>query len=553
MSHELVGWHSEYMETEMMNTDVIEAWMVSKVVKALKIPADEVDCNLPFTGLGLDSLTLLEMTGDLAEFTGCDIPVSLVWEFPNITALAQRLSLLTPANFGATTSTIARDQPFPLSYAQERIWRHACHDEQGDTNSLLDQWTLRGPLDVDVLNRSLNEVIRRHEILRTTFTVEDGKPVQVIQPAESVEMLVVDLSNEAQPEESAVRLLHEEAAQAFVLDGGFLFRARLLKLSDSEYRIVFVMHHLLYDATSLEIFYAELGSNYAALRREGSLPVVKPPLQSVDFAVWQRECLKEDGAHYKKLMGWWQEYWSGALPRRLKFPSSWKAKNDQAKVQDGVLVWDVPSELLVKIQTLSSQCGATRFMLFYAAFEALLYQVTGQREMLIGSYVSDRSRPAARQAIGYYVNLVALRTRLSDSPTLLEIVEQVREKLQQVSIYQELPYEDLVLALEEKERALTRLEVIFQQIPDLDKCLSLLGVEVRRWREQAQTQMPWGLTVNIMERADGVKVRFRFNVSRYRPAKVRSLMKQYAALLEQMGAAPTERVIPMRKRWWGIY
>ena len=553
MSHQLAGGHFEYMETEAMNTDVIEAWMVSKVVDALNVPVDEVDCSVPFTSLGLDSLTLLEMTGDLAEFTGCDIPVSLVWEFPNINALAQQLSLLSPVNSDAATPIVARDQPVPLSFAQEHIWRLACHDERGDRNSLLDQWTLRGPLDVDAFNRSLNEVIRRHEILRTTFTVADGLPVQVIQSVESVEVRVVDLSSEVQPEEAAVRLFHEEAAQTFILDGGSLFRARLFKLSESEFRIVFVLHHLLYDATSLEVFYAELSSNYAALSGDGSLPVMEPPLQSADFALWQREYLQADGAHYQKLMGWWQQYWSGPLPSRLKLPSRWRAKNDQAKVQDGVLVWDVSAELLVKMQALAGQCGATQFMLFYAAFEALLYQVTGQREMLIGSYVSDRSRPAARQAIGYYINLVALRTRLSESPTLLEIIEQVRDKLQQVSIHQELPYEDLVLALKEENRALTRLEVIFQQIPDLGKCLSLAGVEVARWSEQAQTQMPWGLTVDIMERADGVKVRLRFDASRYRPSKLRLLMKQYAAVLEQMGAAPEERVIPLRKRWFGIF
>lgn len=536
-----------------MNTDVIEAWMVAKIVDTLDVPLGEVDCSAPFTGLGLDSLTLFEMTGDLAEFTGCDIPVSLVWEFPSINALAQQLSLLSPVKSVTATAAVARDQPFLLSYAQERIWRDACHDEQGDRNSLLDQWTLSGPLDVDVLSQSLDEVIRRHEILRTIFTVGDGRPVQVIQPAESVELLVVDLSSEAQPAEAAVRLLHEEAAQAFVLDGGSLFRARLFKLSELEYRVVFVLHHLLYDATSLEVFYDELSANYAALIGDGRLPVMEPPLQSADFALWQREHLKADGAHYQKLMGWWQQYWSGPLPSRLKLPSRWKAKNDQARVQGGVLVWEVPMELLVKLRALSGQCSATQFMLFYAAFEALLYQVTGQREMLIGSYVSDRSRPSAKQAIGYYINLVALRTRLSERPTFLEIVEQVREKLQQVSIYQELPYEDLVGVLKEEGRALTRLQVIFQQIPDLDQCLSLAGLEVERWGEQTQTQMPWGLTVNLMERADGVKVRLGFDANRYRPSKVRSLMKKYAAVLEQMGADPAERVVPLRKRWLGIF
>jgi acyl carrier protein len=541
------------METETMNTDVIEAWMVAKIVDTLDVPLGEVDCSAPFTGLGLDSLTLFEMTGDLAEFTGCDIPVSLVWEFPSINALAQQLSLLSPVKSVTATAAVARDQPFLLSYAQERIWRDACHDEQGDRNSLLDQWTLSGPLDVDVLSQSLDEVIRRHEILRTIFTVGDGRPVQVIQPAESVELLVVDLSSEAQPAEAAVRLLHEEAAQAFVLDGGSLFRARLFKLSELEYRVVFVLHHLLYDATSLEVFYDELSANYAALIGDGRLPVMEPPLQSADFALWQREHLKADGAHYQKLMGWWQQYWSGPLPSRLKLPSRWKAKNDQARVQGGVLVWEVPMELLVKLRALSGQCSATQFMLFYAAFEALLYQVTGQREMLIGSYVSDRSRPSAKQAIGYYINLVALRTRLSERPTFLEIVEQVREKLQQVSIYQELPYEDLVGVLKEEGRALTRLQVIFQQIPDLDQCLSLAGLEVERWGEQTQTQMPWGLTVNLMERADGVKVRLGFDANRYRPSKVRSLMKKYAAVLEQMGADPAERVVPLRKRWLGIF
>ena len=541
------------METESMNADRLEGWMVSKVVEALEIPAEEVDRSLPFTSLGLDSLTLLELTGDLAEFTGCEIPVSLVWEFSNIQSLAQQLSLLSPEASVVTEPVVARDQPFPLSYAQERIWRHACHDEGGDTNAICEQWILRGSLDVGVLNRSLEEVIRRHEILRTTFTVENSEPVQVIHPSKAVEIPMVDLSEGADPEAAAVRLLREEDARPFVLAGDTLFRVRLFKLSEGEHRILFTLHHLLYDATSLEIFYSELSSIYAALSQGDESPLVEPPLQSADFAVWQREHLQADDAHYQKLLMWWKEHWSGSLPSRLKLPCRWRSKPKQVKAEESYFVWSVPPELFAGIQALAVQSGATQFMLFYAAFEALLYQVTGQRDMMIGSYVSDRSRSAARQAIGYYINLIVLRTELSEKPTFSEIVRQVREKLQQASIYQELPYEELVEAMKQEDRALTRLEVIFQQIPDLDECLTLAGVEVSRWRERSQIRMPWGLTMDIMERADGVRVRLHFDTNRYQPSKMGILMSQYTSVLEQMVADPEGRVVPVRKRWFGLF
>jgi acyl carrier protein len=541
------------METESMNADLIEEWMVAKVVESLEIPAEEVDRSLPFTSLGLDSLTLLELTGDLAEFTGCEIPVAMVWEFPNINSLAEQLSLLSPAGSGITEPVVMRDRPFPLSYAQERIWRHACHDERGDTNAICEQWILRGALDVGVLNRSLDEVIRRHEILRTSFTVENGQLVQVIRPAKSVNIPVVDLSKDADPEATAVRLLREEDDGVFVLDGDILFRVRLFKLSEKEHRILFTLHHMLYDATSLEIFYSELSSIYAALSQGAESPLVEQPLQSADFAVWQREHLQADGAHYQKMLAWWKHHWSGSMPSRLKLPCRWRSKPKQVKAEESYLISSVPAELLAGIQALAVQTSATQFMLFYAAFEALLYQVSGQRDMMIGSYVSDRSRSAARQAIGYYINLIVLRTELSERPTFSEIVRQVREKLQQASIHQELPYEELVEAMKQEDRALTRLEVIFQQIPDLDECLTLAGMEVSRWRERSQIRMPSGLTMVIMEGAEGVKVRLRFDAGRYQPSKMGILMSQYTSVLERMVADPEGRVTPVRKRWFGIF
>ena len=526
-----------------MNANTIEGWLATAISAKLKMDEEQMDRTLPFSSLGLDSLVLLTLTGELAEMLGRDLSPSLVWEYPTIETLARHLATQSVGAPDGLIPCAPRDRPLPLSFAQERIWRHARKDGEGDSNLIVRRYILNGTLNVDALRHSLTEVIRRHEILRTTFSVVEGEPVRSIHPPAHATLSLTDLTVESKPADEALRLL-VEAWRPMNLERGPLLRTMLFRLAESEHRLVFVLHHLLFDATSLPVFFDELSAHYSAYCAGAGSPLTEPALQAADFAVWQRDWLRRDGEPYQRRLAWWKEYWRKPMPPVLELPFRRASPSETPGVGNRGIEWEVSPALVDQVKDLGRREDATSYVCFLAVFESLLYQLTGLEDMIIGTYVSDRSRIAAKNALGCYIDLMPLRARLSGQPTFLEVLHRTRDTLRETSIHQGLPFEELVRGLQDEGGEVPCIQVIFNQIQDPGLRLKLPGLAIQRWVSELPPGRGWGVTLRIVEATDKLKAVLEFDDGLYDPAGMAEMLQQYEALLGTIVADPDHRICP---------
>ena len=526
-----------------MNADALEAWIITKIARELKMDAGQVGRTVLFTSHGLDSLALLTLTGELAEMLGRDLPTTLVWEYPTIELLARHLAAPTDASDDVSIPRAPRDQPIPLSFAQERMWRLARKDEVGDSNVMLPRFLLNGSLNVDALVRSFTELIRRHEILRTTFETSNEQPVQVVHPPCDAVVSFFDLTGEPDPAAEALRLVRNDAAQPMHLERGPLLRMTVLRLGPSEHRLAILIHHLLFDGSSMRTFYAELRAIYTAFC-DGAAPALpEVTLQMADFAAWQRNRLRWDGAVFQGHLAWWRDYWSGPLPPPFKLPFRRPRRIAVPEGAKSFLTWEIPPGLVEQIRTLGRREGATNYMLLLAAFQVVLYQVTGQPEFVLHTYVSDRSRQSSADSLGFFVNVLALRAYMGGQRTFLDVLRQVRGLVQDVSVRQELPFEELTRALQAEGCTLPPVQVIFQLLSASGASLELPGLEIQPWREG----MSWpgqGFSLTVTEHSAGLRATLNFDLGLYDAAGPAEMMAQYRTLLESIVAEPNHPILP---------
>ncbi|OLE50111.1 MAG: hypothetical protein AUI36_19705 [Cyanobacteria bacterium 13_1_40CM_2_61_4] len=305
----------------------------------------------------------------------------------------------------------------------------------------------KGSLDVPAFERSFNEIIRRHEAWRTTFTTVDRRPVQVVNPAPTLRLPVVDLRGlpEAEREPEALRLASEDARQPFDLGRGPLLRANLIRLRDDEHRFVLTLHHIIFDGVSIyRVFLPELAALYEAFSTGKPSPLPEPTSQYADYAHWQREGLQ--GEALSELMTYWKKQLAGNLPV-LELPTD----RPRPAVQSfrGAMEPLVLSKTLTDaLKALSQREGVTLYMTLLAAFKALLYRYSGQEDILIGSVTSGRNHPELENLMGFFLSTVVLRTNLAGNPTFRELLGRVRDVTLEALSHDEVPFEDLVKELQ---------------------------------------------------------------------------------------------------------
>lgn len=534
-----------------MKAEIIAKWMLNTITETLQVSSDKIPLDAPLASLGLDSIRLLELSGELAEFIDCDIPATMLWEFPTIKDLSRELAMLTKnATKLANTPVAGRDFPQALSFSQERVWKYANHKAEGDYNNIFENWKIRGPLNVSVIQRSLLAIVERHEILRTTFTMRDGTPAQIIRPFTIAPLTTADLSTEANPIRAVNKRLNELQHQGVNTQGDDLFHVFLFTLSDSEYRLVIRFHHLLYDATSLKIFYKELNENYNSLLHKDSLVERKPISQVIDFAQRQRNRFSNNPRKTSSSEDWWIEHWTNnPAAKRLKIPARrlTRIKKHSTKTPT-FFERSISPELLEGVKALNAQHGATEYTILMAAFVSLLYAHGNRKALTIATYYSDRSETTVQQSIGFFINLLAFRFNFVGKQTGLSIIKNCKNILSNCAIHQELPYEMLIKKLVALGHKPPKIDVIFQKIPSLKNSLTLSQLQNDRWESEGTHNNTWGLTVDILESDNGsLSARFRFDPYRYQPPKVEQLLEQYLVVLEHIVTSPEGQIPDFKK------
>jgi amino acid adenylation domain-containing protein len=435
----------------------------------------------------------------------------------------------------------ARADERPLSFAQQRLW-------------FLDQWlpgspayalytaiNLTGRLDVAALNQSLNEIVRRHETLRTSFLTVQGRPAQIIEPALDLPLLVVDLRElaETSREAHATSLATTETRRPFDLGQGPLLRAVLMQLGEDRFWLLLTMHHIVTDRWSMGALFQELTTLYERFSAGRPSPLPELPIQYVDFAHWQRQ--EEQERVLEAQLDFWKRQLDGA-PAVLELPTD-RPRPAVQSFQGATQSLLLPDPLATALKTLSRSEGTTLFMTLLAAFKTLLHGYTGQTDIVVGSPVANRNRAEIEELIGFFVNMLVLRADLSGDPTFRQLLQQVREITLEAYAHQDLPFERLVDELQ-PERDLSHsplFQTVFglQTAPRLTVTLPGLTFSAVELRNKTAK---YDLTLSMMETAQGLTAVAEYNTDLFDDPTILRTLEHYQRVLEAVVADPDRRL-----------
>ncbi|HKG78816.1 MAG TPA: condensation domain-containing protein, partial [Pyrinomonadaceae bacterium] len=398
----------------------------------------------------------------------------------------------------------------PLSFSQQRLWFLDQLQPGNAFYNISRNFLLKGPLEIQALEQSLNQIIKRHEILRTSFKNVEGHPVQIISPPQHLNLIVVNLEdhNEEDREAKSYSLIAELASQPFDLGHGPLMRVKLLRLSDEEHVLVLAMHHIISDGWSAGVFFKELSALYAAYAAGEESPLPELPVQYADYAVWQREYLS--GEVLNAQVEYWRERLTGAAPV-LELPAD-RVRPAVQSYRGAAARFELSREVSEGLKELSQREGVTLFMTLLAAFKVLLYRYTGQADIVVGSPIAGRTRAEVEHLIGFFVNTLVLRTDLSGGPSFRELLGRVRETALGAYAHQDVPFEKLVEELQ-PERDLSRsplFQVMFALQNAPQESLRLEGLTLSRVRVETEIAK-FDLLLNMEDTEQGIKGALEYN------------------------------------------
>jgi amino acid adenylation domain-containing protein len=426
---------------------------------------------------------------------------------------------------------IDRSGPLPLSYAQQRLWFLNQLDPDSTVYNIGAALQLDGPLDIPVLERTLKEIIRRHESFRTSFFQLNGMPQTLISEEVEWALNVIDARHLAGEETKAELKGYASSLIREHLDIAHapLFKANLLITGQDSHMLILTLHHIIFDGWSVGVFGQELTELYCAYG-SGREPALAPlPLQYVDFAAWQRKWL-EAGELDRQLI-YWKKQLAGAPPVITFPPDHRRPSADLFRGTRSKLI--LPQDLTSALEAMSQRHGVTVFMVLLAAFNVLLARYTGQDDIVVGSPSASRTRTELYPMMGFFVSNLVLRTDLSGGPSFNEVLKRVREVTLRAYEHQDVPFDQLVQALR-PERSLDHSPLfqtmfIFQNFPIEE--LDLNGVEVKPVELEVDTAR-FDLTVEVFPSKGELQAFFDYNTDLYDADTVSRLQRHYLAILE---------------------
>ncbi len=426
---------------------------------------ERISITASFFDLGGQSLLATQLLSRIRQSLNYELPLRILFEAPTIAALAQVITgrqneAGNPAATAVITQQPRESNTFALSFAQQRLWYI---DQLGAdaTYNLFSAVRIAGPLDLGIIERAFNMIVQRHETLRTTFVEVAGEPFQVIGPTEPLTITLIDLQDLPAAEQTTrvQQLVTAEAQQPFDLARGPLLRVKLLRLSANEHQLLVTMHHIISDGWSIGVMLRELTLLYQALQTGQPTALPELPIQYVDFTQWQRQWLQ--GPHYAEQLAYWRQQLGGELPL-LELPTDYPRPLVES-FRGATHYFTVPPELLPPLRQLSQQEQATLFMTLLAAFQALLYLYSGQTDILVGTPVANRHHIETEGLIGFFVNMLVIRSNMAGHPSFRNLIGQVRDNVLAAYAHQDLPFDKLVeVLMAGKERNRTPLfQVMF--------------------------------------------------------------------------------------------
>jgi amino acid adenylation domain-containing protein/non-ribosomal peptide synthase protein (TIGR01720 family) len=500
----------------------------------------EIGIHESFNDLGGHSLLAIQIIARARDAFQAPLALRAIFESPTIAALAEQVEAAMREGEGLEAPPIVRaprEGLLPLSFAQERLWFLDQMDPNNPFYNVPSGIRFQGRFDAEAMEQALREIVRRHEVLRTTFTTVEGKPSQLIHAEIALRLPILDLSTLPEAERAAA-VQREAAAEAqlpFDLATGPLFRARLLRAGEEDHVLLLTMHHIVSDAWTRGLLRKELGRLYAAFAAGRPSPLPELPIQYADYAVWQRQWLT--GEVLDKQLAYWKTQLEGA-PEALSLPTDHPRPREQSH-RGSERFFKLSTPLSQALGELSRREGSTLFMTLLAAFQLLLHRYSGQDDVVVGSPVLNRTRPETEGLIGFFLNTLVLRTQITEELTFQELLARVRDICLGAYGHQDIPFERLVTELA-PERDLGRspfFQVTFtlQNAPIEQSRLS--GVKTASVNAETTTAK-FDLSLGMASGPGGMGGSIEYATDLFEAATIERMIEHLRILLEAIVAAP---------------
>lgn len=433
------------------------------------------------------------------------------------------------------------EYPCRLSFAQERIWFWDQVDPKGALYNVPVGLSIRGALDIDALEKSLNYLVARHDTLRTNFTSDRGLPLQVVAENRRIALRTINLKHceAAIREKEARRLMDDEARRPFNLSCDSLIRVSLYVLDDEYHFLLITAHHIIFDFWSLGILFRELEKAYAAYSPGTSPCLPELPIQYADFAVWQREHL--NGKPLEDLLAYWKKQIPGGSEFHHLAPD--RARPARQTYRGAMTEINLGEDLAASLTDLGRSKGATMFMILLAAFQAILHRYSGHDDIFAGFPIANRTRAETSGLIGFFANTLVFRSDFSSNPSFLELLAKVRETALASYLHEDLPFEKLVEALQPARSSSHSplFQTMFVFLNEVAPLPHWPGLEVRKLDVETGTAK-FDLTVLVEAQKKTIKVGCEFNRDLFDKATIDRLLGHYRAFLEAVAENPASRI-----------
>ncbi|QOY92809.1 non-ribosomal peptide synthase/polyketide synthase [Massilia sp. UMI-21] len=509
------------------------------------LEVEQIGIHDNFFELGGHSLMAARVVARIRDSLAVELPLRIVFEAATVESLAHRIEALRQQDQGLVLPPLLaqlRDDHSPMSFAQERLWFLEQLEHLGGTYNESLLFRLDGDLEIPALERAFTELVRRHETLRTRFETVDGEGVQVVDPPRPVLMAMTDLSGHRgeQREAALAAMVQSDMQRVFDLARGPLFRATLYCLEQESHVLLISMHHVISDGWSMRVVLTrELQALYDAYLAGRPSPLPELPIQYVDYALWQRGWLQGDVL--ERQLAYWKGQLAGA-PAALELPTD-RTRPPMQSFRGRRLPVTLPRALSDSVGELARSAGATPFMVLLAAFQLLLSRWSGQDDIVVGSPIAGRTARQTEGLIGFFVNMLAYRSKLSSDPSFRTLLGRVKETALGGYAHQDLPFEKLVQELH-PARDLSRqplfqvafaLQNVPQQLLDLEG-LRLVPVE------SEHTSAKFDLYLQMVETSEGIEGTLEYASDLFEAATIERMIGHFTTLLQSIVADPDCRV-----------
>ncbi len=532
---------TEVRENESPRTPVEE---IVAGIWAEVLRLERVGGNENFFELGGHSILATQLISRVREVFQVEVPLRALFERPTVEGLAKVVEQERDAGRQSAAPPIlpaGRDMELPLSFAQQRLWFiHQLEPESAAYNTSR-VMRLRGALDISVLRQSLQEIARRHEVLRTRFVSRDGRPVQVIEEPGEIELPIWDISDLEGDERNAraEQIVGQEAGRTFDLERGPVWWPALVRMSAEDHMLLLSIHHIASDAWSASLLVSELKVLYEALRKCKPSPLPDLAIQYADFAVWQRGWLQGDALEQQI------RYWKGELEgaqAEVKLPGNHRKPQERRELGLGYREV-IERELLDQIRGFSRQQSVTMFITLLAAFKIVLMKWCGQTDITVGTVIANRNRAETERLIGCFMNFLPLRTQLREQESGIELLTRIKRNVLEAYKYQDCPFEKIVEAINPgrsgSANPLFNVGFLLQNVPGVE--MSDGGIEVEGVNQEVRRAL-LDVRMVVAERNDQLEVLCEYSHELFEEETIKELVGSWREAVRQLVSRPEEMV-----------